>query len=168
MSERWRIEIPRWDDFQHYKDRTRPTWIKDYTKQIDDEAYLELSAAQRGLLHDLRLLCAMSAGDIPTSLITISRRLGYKVSSASLEALNHAGFIRLTSIGTSRPSSRGAVPNRPLEERREEEKDQRRTPRPSTQEPGLRLVEPDDGDAGDGSLDDVARSFIEGRKRRSA
>lgn len=50
------VWITRWDEFQHYKpERDRaPAWIKDYTKQMNDDRYLRLTDRQRALLRDLR------------------------------------------------------------------------------------------------------------------
>jgi hypothetical protein len=107
MSERFHIEIPRWDEFQHYTKRDgkpvkRPTWIKNYTQQLDDPRYLELTPHQRGLLHDLRLIYARGAREIADNTATLGRRLGYRVTRASLDALNQAGFIQITARGTAR------------------------------------------------------------------
>jgi hypothetical protein len=88
------IHIPRWDDFQHYKKRD-PPWIKDYRSQLDNHQYLELSLAQRGLLHDLRLLYLVTHKNVPLKTQYLSSRLRAKVFQKQLEALNDAGFIRL-------------------------------------------------------------------------
>ena len=51
------IYVTNWDKFQHYRDR-RPSWIKNYTELLRDAEYLELSFADRGLLHGIWLLAA--------------------------------------------------------------------------------------------------------------
>ena len=90
--QRW-IEIVNWDRFQHYTDRD-PIWIKNYTALLDDPAYRKLTAPQRGLLHGLWLMYAMSRRSIPLDLEMINRWLGVSAKMHTLEALNHAGFIR--------------------------------------------------------------------------
>jgi len=90
-----RIVIPRWEDFQHYKNRD-PPWIKDYRSQIDNANYLDLTLAQRGLLHDLRLLYLVMHGELPASRTFIATRLRCKTDKRSFEALNHAGFIEIS------------------------------------------------------------------------
>lgn len=116
-GETFHIDIPKWDRYQHYKDRKRPTWIKDYCDQLDDRAYLKLKPYQRAVLQDLRRLYATSGREVPDTLTSLSRRVGYRVTRASLVALNEAGFIHFTSRGTSRH----AVPQ---EEEKEKEKEQ--------------------------------------------
>jgi hypothetical protein len=95
VSDRGWIVIPNWDGptgFQHYKDRT-PVWIKNYTELMSDDAYLGLTLHQRGVLHGLWLEYARARRQIPDSTLTVSQRLGDRVSRATLDALNHAGFI---------------------------------------------------------------------------
>jgi hypothetical protein len=96
--DRW-IVIPRWTEFQHYKDRD-PFWIKDYIRQVRDDTYLSLNLAQRGLLHDLRLLYAESGGQLNEA--GARRRLvggssGARTWLVHLEALNQAGFVEFSS-----------------------------------------------------------------------
>lgn len=86
------IEIPNWDGFQHYKDRT-PKWIKNYTELLADDAYLGLTGHERGVLHGLWLEYASARCRLAVDTASISRRLGLRVTTATLEALNHAGFI---------------------------------------------------------------------------
>lgn len=98
------IIISRWDEFQH-RDMARstvPPWIKNLTRLLSDEAYLNLTWQQRGLLHALWLEYARTRRQLPDSTLSLSRRLGGKVTRASLEALNHAGFIQFSA---SNPAS---------------------------------------------------------------
>jgi hypothetical protein len=88
------IHIPRWDQFQHYKKRD-PPWIKDYRSQLDNPTYLGLTFAQRGLLHDLRLLYLVTHKNVTLDTRKLSRRLGERVLSIQLEALNDAGLIEV-------------------------------------------------------------------------
>jgi len=96
------IWIYRWQDFQHYRpERDRaPAWIKDYTKQLDDERYLELSAFQRGVLHDLRIAFARTFGRLSTDTRQLSDRLGLRLTRVTLDALSDAGFIEFCSRAT--------------------------------------------------------------------
>lgn len=89
------IWITRWQDFQHYQpERDRaPAWIKEYTKQLDDDRYLRLSMYQRAVLHDVRTAFARAHGRLPTDTRQLTQRIGHRVTSVNLDALNHAGFI---------------------------------------------------------------------------
>jgi hypothetical protein len=103
-SERW-IVIPRWDEFQHYRDRN-PIWIKDHVRQVRDDTYMSLELGARGLLHDLRLLYAENGGPLRESYART--RLGAPLGASGqtlgnhsrafrrhLEALNRAGFVQV-------------------------------------------------------------------------
>lgn len=92
--DRW-IVIPRWDGadgFQHYSNRD-PVWIKNYTRLLHSDEYMGLTLHQRGVLHGLWITYAASGRQIRDSTATVSRQLGHRVSRATLDALNHAGFI---------------------------------------------------------------------------
>lgn len=91
--------ICRWEQFQHYPPRedSGPAWIKAHTKQLSDDRYLDLTAAQRAVLHDLRMEFARSRGRLTSDPRRITQRLCMKVTRAQLEALNHAGFIEFVS-----------------------------------------------------------------------
>lgn len=91
---RW-IIVRNWDRFQHYKDRD-PPWIKDYTEQLDDPAYLELTGVQRAALQGIRLKYATSRRQVRDSTRLLSRQLNMRVTRETLEALNHAGFIEFS------------------------------------------------------------------------
>lgn len=86
------IVIPDWHTFQHYRDRT-PIWIKNYTELMSDDGYLGLTLHQRGVLHGLWMEYARARRQIPDSTSTVSRRLGERVTRATLNALKDAGFI---------------------------------------------------------------------------
>lgn len=122
--------IPNWDGpegFQHYKDRT-PRWIKNYTELLHDDAYLRLTLVQRGVLHGLWMEYASARRQIPDSTLTVSRRLGQRVTRATLDSLNHAGFI---AYSASRPLAERYQPASP--EKRREEKNTSDPPSTSTQ-----------------------------------
>ena len=92
-EEQFYIIIPRWKDFQHYKHRD-PSWIKCYTRLLDDDDYLGLTATQRAVLHSLWMMYAKSGRKLPVNTSKLSRKCGLRVTKRTLEALNHAGFIR--------------------------------------------------------------------------
>lgn len=121
------IWIVRWQDFQHYRpERDRaPAWIKTYTKQLDDHRYLELTWAQRAILHDLRSAFARSHGRLPSAPRQLSQRLAGRVTSAQLEALSHAGFIDIISRATleQRLDSLYSSPRARIEVEGEEERE---------------------------------------------
>ncbi len=104
MSEQW-IVIPRWDGkegFQHYRDRD-PVWIKNYRSLLTSEEYIGLTMSERGVLHGLWLEYASSNRAIRGHTATLTRRLGQRVTSAHLKALNDAGFIEFSA---SKPLAR--------------------------------------------------------------
>ncbi len=151
------IWIVRWGDFQHYKpERDRaPAWLKTYTKELDDERYLRLTTHQRALLHDLRRAFARTHGRLARDSRQLTHRFHVRVTSAQLEALNHAGFIdfcsrevlehRLELLYTSRARDRAHHPEV------EEEKEQEPSVQPSTREPARPTADtPWDGEDPDG------------------
>lgn len=91
---RW-IVVRNWDRFQHYKDR-EPPWIKDYTEQLDDPAYLELTGIQRAALQGIRLKYAASRRQVLNDTALLSRQLNMRITRETLDALNHAGFIEFS------------------------------------------------------------------------
>jgi hypothetical protein len=118
-EERW-IVIPRWDDFQHAdaaRSRTLP-WIKSWTRLLSDNAYLDLTGHQRAILHGIWLEYARSHCQLTLSTVSLTRRLGLRVTTQHLEALNHAGFIHFSA---SKPASKPASSIARTEERRVEE-----------------------------------------------
>lgn len=96
-QERW-IVIPHWDaddehrGFQHYTDRD-PIWIKNYRDLLARDEYLTLNFHLRGVLHGLWLEYAASNRRIRDVTLTLTRRLGQRVTTRDLERLNDAGFI---------------------------------------------------------------------------
>ena len=92
-SQQW-IEVVGWDKFQHYK-RRRPLWIKTYTELVTKREYLQLTGAERGLLHGLWMIYALSGGEVPADLKQLNRWLELSAKQVQLESLNHAGFTRV-------------------------------------------------------------------------
>jgi hypothetical protein len=122
MTEQW-IIVKHWGDFQHYKDRD-PSWIKNYSRLLHDDAYLNLTMHQRGTLHGLWLSYAAADGQLPGSTTRVSQQLGDRISTDTLEALNHAGFI---GFSASKPPRLSASLEKLREEK--EKKDLRAPPR---------------------------------------
>jgi hypothetical protein len=98
MSERY-IWIPRWDEFQHYKDR-QPPWIKVYTRLLHDDDYLNLSGHRRSILHGLWLVFASSSRRVRLDSRSLSARLQIRITSEDLKALNRAGFVEVVASRT--------------------------------------------------------------------
>lgn len=88
------VEIVRWGDFQHYKNR-RPLWVKNYLSLIHNEQYRKLTPHQRAVLHGLWILYAASGRQLTANTASLSSQLGLRVSSRQLESLSHAGFIEV-------------------------------------------------------------------------
>lgn len=113
------IVVPRWDGpegFQHYRDR-RPKWIKLYTDLQHSDEWRELTGHQRAVLVGIWLEYASSACQLVLSTSSLSSRIGLRVSRATLETLNHAGFIHFSA---SKPLAQ-RYQNASLEKEREKE-----------------------------------------------
>jgi hypothetical protein len=105
------ILVPRWDEFQHYRDRN-PLWIKVYAKLLHNPQWLDLSCASRALLLVIWLLYSQESGQVQ---VKMAQRYGGKgVGVQQLKALNHAGFIEFSA-------------SKPLAQEKEREKE---TPKP--------------------------------------
>lgn len=118
-SDSW-VVIPRWDDFQHYANRD-PIWVKVYTRLMSDDAFVGLTFHQRGILQSIWLEYARANRQLSGSTLTLTRRLGGRVSTRDLEALSHAGFIEITA---SKPVIEVAIPEVETEPEAEKEKEE--------------------------------------------
>lgn len=124
MSTEYEIRVPRWDEFQHYKDRN-VLWIKVYTRLLSDDNFLRLTWPQRGILATIWLEYARANAHRPPSehraisgsTTALTRRFGGRITSAQLEALNHAGFIEVSASSTLAARYQSAS----AEEKREEQ-----------------------------------------------
>jgi hypothetical protein len=103
IGDAW-IIVPNWERFQHYGDRA-PSWIKNYVQLLSDDEYLELTWADRGVLHLVWLEFAASRGQLKASRVIaggswVSR--GYRAGAlagharVSLRRLNDAGWIEFS------------------------------------------------------------------------
>jgi hypothetical protein len=96
------IQIPNWDGkdgFQHYKDR-RPSWIKLHLSLLGNDAWHELSAADRCLLMTIWMLVAIHGNGrlrADQRWLMAQANLPIGPRSNNLERLNDAGFIRIAS-----------------------------------------------------------------------
>src|SRR5262245_37557083 len=95
MTDTGWIVIPRWDEFQHYKDRD-PSWIKNQRALLHSNEYRQLSFALRGVLHSLWLEYASSNGQVPDDPRSLTWLLGQRVTRRMLDSLNHAGFVHFS------------------------------------------------------------------------
>jgi len=112
------IVIPKWDGpqgFQHYKDRN-PKWIKVYVELMSDDEFMTLSFADRGLLVSIWLEYASARRALAGDTLSLSRRLGQRVTRAQVERLVHAGFIEFSA---SKPGAKPYENARPEQEVRE-------------------------------------------------
>lgn len=118
-DDRW-IVVRNWERFQHpdVLRTERPAWVKTHTNLLTDDDFLELSDRRRGLLVCLWLLYASAHGRVAVNTRRLSHLLSMRITSADLEALNHAGFIKFCA---SKPASTHASKVASLEESREEE-----------------------------------------------
>jgi hypothetical protein len=87
------IIVPKWDRFQHYRDRD-PIWIKVYTRLLSDPNFLGLSFAARGLLMTIWLAFCEANGQL--SVRNCDRICDKRLSNAQLKALNEAGFLEIS------------------------------------------------------------------------
>jgi hypothetical protein len=118
------IVVTRWDEFQH-GDATRTSgslpWIKNYTRLMSDEDYLELAPGTVAILHRLWLVYASSRCRLRADTGSLTRRLGLRVSSAQLKALEQAGFITFSARKPHADGTQDARASRVGEEVEEEE-----------------------------------------------
>lgn len=127
MADRW-IVIPGWDKFQHRdagRSRQGFTWLRDHSDQLHKDDYRALTFHQRGLLKDLRHSYATARGQLSGSTLSLTRRLGQRVSTRDLERLAGAGFIALSA---SKPAALMPQDCQPRKEVDKETKGKRRKP----------------------------------------
>jgi hypothetical protein len=117
------IIVPKWEKFQHYKNRD-PLWIKVYTKLLHDPKFLKLSPASRGLLMTIWLMFASESGELTVEMV--GRYGGHGVGFYQLMSLNDAGFIELSA-------------SKPLATKKEKEKE-KESPSPLTDEEAHRQL----------------------------
>ena len=151
MSERY-IVIPGWDTFQH-RDAARalvPTWIKVYTELMAKEEFLELSFHMRGVLVSLWLEYAASKRQLRDNTVTLTRRLGHRVTRPDLDRLSRAGFL---TFSASMPASNHAS----LEKKREEKRSLLRDQRSASTATAEREIHRTENGRGNGWIDNLGQ-----------
>lgn len=121
------ISVRGWRRFQHYDPAKRvPPWIKNNTDLMANDSYLSLTEHRALMLHRLWLEYATSRCELSDDTLRLGRRLGMKVTSRDLEALNHAGFIDIVASKTLAEGYQDASASRArVETETEEEKEPR-------------------------------------------
>lgn len=90
-----------WEDYQHRDAiRTGPPmrWHKCLTEQLDSDKYRALTLAERGLVHDLRMLVSRTGqGAVMYAPRTLGERIGFVSSRlhVHLERVIQAGFVEV-------------------------------------------------------------------------
>ena len=92
------IAVVGWTELTH-SDTKRSAgafaWHRAYTRLMRDDAYMELTEHRALIYHRLLLEYASTAARLRAETRSLSRRLGLRVTSADLESLSHAGFIKV-------------------------------------------------------------------------
>ncbi len=94
VTDQWLV-IPKWDEFQHYKNRD-PAWIKLHRSLASDPEWQKLSGHCRAVLVGLWLEYASSNCQVVVNTLSLTRRLALRVSSRQLKTLETAGFIEVS------------------------------------------------------------------------
>lgn len=85
------LRVRNWAKFQYRTDKTLP-WIRTYNEQLEDYEYTSLTDAQRGHLHDIRLLANRTRNKIPNDAGWV--RAAIRSSRApDLDMLTRRGFL---------------------------------------------------------------------------
>lgn len=120
MTNLW-ISVRNWRKFQHYDPSKRaPIFVKNYTELMHDDAYMNLTPHDALILHRLWLEYASTRCRLHADTRSLSRRLNARVTTATLERLNHAGFIDLVASKTLADGYQSASPEVEVEEEKEE------------------------------------------------
>lgn len=121
------IYVNGWDEFQHYRDR-RPTWIKLYLDLLDNEDFLDLTLAQRGVLVGIWMVVGRTGnGRLHASSKSLRRAIqppskgDAAAIGRTIERLIQAGFIE---VRASKAVSNRYQPASP-DLREEKEKEER-------------------------------------------
>ena len=108
------IYVKGWKKFQHpdvVRGGGRLPWIRDYTDQLNNDAYLSLSLNARGALQDIRRLAGECGnGRVSASPAYLERRLnmprGY--GRRVIDRLSQAGFIEVRASKAQAPRKQRA------------------------------------------------------------
>jgi len=152
------IWVNRWDEFQAYQEKRGkkwvPPWIRAYPRQLDDDRYYRLTDAQKLLLHELRLVFASASLQVPFDTRWLCRRLGRRVTTRTVEALNHAGLITICSRTVLERFQDAFWNGSTLEVEVEEEQEPVPVPEPEVEVPSTDIdFGPNGAGTGDGDLE---------------
>lgn len=92
MTDTGWIEIVKWDDFQHYRDRN-PPWIKLYNSLLDDHEIMSQPVRVRWVAVGLLLLASRTDNKIPANPAYLRNRL-WLDDTPDLSPLFECGFIQ--------------------------------------------------------------------------
>jgi len=119
--ERGLLRVVGWERFQHYRDRL-PPWIKLHRDLLDDEAWFDLPAAQRGYLVSIWILAARTMeGTVSDRPEFLAARIGATAEDPlDLDLLIRLGWLeRIASsalAGRKHGASAPQVPEKTLEQ----------------------------------------------------
>lgn len=133
------LRIPKWHEFQHYKDRSAP-WIKAYRELLLDDEWHELTDASKAHVFGLWLLAANYDGKIPFKPLWIARQIAAstainwrELASSKWVALNAPASEVLAEL--EHDASLRALAREEGEESREEGEGKRRSTRSKNEVP---------------------------------
>lgn len=101
------LQVRNWEKFQYRTDKKLP-WIRTYDAQLEDYNYTRLSDAERGLLHDVRLLANRLGNRIPNDPGWIARVTKSKSKSnayRTVPLLVSLGFLEPYTPGDETPAN---------------------------------------------------------------
>lgn len=138
-----RITICKWDDFQHYKDRT-PPWIKLHRKLLTNREWRAIDGFSGRLLVELWLLASDKDhgpdGCVDLSTPDLAWTLRYDASEEgeidrALQVLAEHGFValRVNSASAAHTNARAEVE---VETERDRERSRNYTPQTPHERPG--------------------------------
>ena len=120
------FSIPRWGEYQHYKDR-RPPWIKLHNALLEDYEFQQLPDITKAHLQGLWLLAsrlqgasdALQDGCLPDDAAWLAAKIGadsVEALAASLPVLTSCGFLTYHSAsGVLADCKQSAIPERETE-----------------------------------------------------
>jgi hypothetical protein len=102
------LRVRNWEQFQYRSDKRLP-WIRTYDAQLEDYDYTQLSDAERGFLHDVRLLANRTGNRIPADPAWIARGTRSRSKSNAqrmVPKLLRLGFLEKIPAGTKTPAQK--------------------------------------------------------------
>ncbi len=115
------LEIPNWDEFQHYKDRN-PPWIKLHNQILENYEFTCLPDATKAHLLCIWMLASRTDNKIPNNPQWIANKIGAS-DLVQIDLLVEANFLAYTDASTMLADCSGdRTVGVPLEEERRGEK----------------------------------------------